>query len=290
MSVVVVQSLLGGVLLGLMYGLVGVGLTFSMGFGKMMNVAHGTLIILGAFLTMVLFVRAHVNIWWIILIIAVLFGLLGSVLDRVLFRYLEHKGEVISLLVLFGLAEIVENVTSWIWTGNVQALTVPALQRGAQMGAITLPFANLFTACLAVAVGIGLYAALRFTYIGRAIRAYAQSVQHVRLLGIDAGIIRAVIFVTGVVLAGLAGMAVGVTFPFSPQDQNQWLILAFIVAVIGGVDGVLSTLLAGLVVGVVQAAAGLVVPFQDENLILYGFLALALIVRNGHMLRKTRLL
>ncbi|MCY0877533.1 MAG: branched-chain amino acid ABC transporter permease [Firmicutes bacterium] len=285
---VVLTTVVSGILLGLMYGLTGMGLTFTMGFGKTMNVAQGTLIILGAFFALTFFNAWHLNVIVLVILVMVLFGVLAGLLNLSLLRFLRDKSEIITLLVLFGVAEVIENVTSWIWTGNLQAMTIPTLQNSIQWGSLSLPKTDLVSAAIAVVATGVLYLFLQYTYLGKAIRASAQSDLYARILGVNTSQIRAIIFLIGLVLAGIAGVTVALLFPFAPQDQDQWLVMAFIVVVVGGIDNILSTLLAGLVIGVAQALAGLVVPFQDQNLILYAFLAIALLFRNNQLARRMR--
>jgi len=280
MAGIIVNTLISGLLVGVMYGMTGLGLTFTMGFGKTMNVAQGTLIVLGSFILLSLSTKFHMNPFLGLLVIIVAFGLLGGLLDRVLLTHLRSKSDTITLLVLFGVAQVITNITSWVYSANTVSLTTPLTQATVQVGPLMISLVQIWVAVIGVAVMFGLYAFLRQTAIGKMIRATAQSEGAAALCGLDVRMTRTVIFVLGIALAGIAGFALAMLFPFSPQDQDTWLIISFVVVVLGGVDNLMTTLAAGVVLGILQTLAGLWLPFSDQNLVVYAVLALALIWRS----------
>ncbi len=280
MAGIIVNTLISGLLVGVMYGMTGLGLTFTMGFGKTMNVAQGTLIVLGSFILLSLSTKFHMNPFLGLLVIIVAFGLLGGLLDRVLLTHLRSKSDTITLLVLFGVAQVITNITSWVYSANTVSLTTPLTQATLQAGPLMISLVQIWVAVIGVAVMFGLYAFLRQTAIGKMIRATAQSEGAAALCGLDVRMTRTVIFVLGIALAGIAGFALAMLFPFSPQDQDTWLIISFVVVVLGGVDNLMTTLAAGVVLGILQTLAGLWLPFSDQNLVVYAVLALALIWRS----------
>ena len=280
MASIIINTLISGLLVGVMYGMTGLGLTFTMGFGKTMNVAQGTLIVLGSFVLLSLFVKFHMNPFLGLVVVVIAFGLFGGVMDRILLTHLRSKSETITLLVLFGVAQVITNITSWVYSANTVSLTTPLTQANLQVGTLMVSVVQIWVAVIGVVVVLALYALLRWAAIGKMIRAIAQSEPAAAICGLDVNTTRTVIFIVGVALAGIAGFALAMLFPFSPQDQDTWLIISFVVVVLGGVDNLLTTLAAGVVLGVLQTLAGLWLPFSDQNLVVYAVLALALIWRS----------
>jgi len=280
MAAIIANTLLSGLLVGIMYGMCGLGLTFTMGFGKTMNVAQGTLIVLGAYVLMTLSTKFQMSPFVGLFVLIVAFGLLGGVLDRILLTHLRAKSETITLLVLFGVAQVITNLTSWVYSANTVSLTTPLTQQNLVVGSLQISAVQLAVAAIGVAVMVVLYLFLRGAPLGKLIRATAQSEEAAALCGLDVRRARTMIFALGVTLAAIAGFALAMLFPFSPQDQDTWLIISFVVVVLGGIDNLLTTLAAGVVLGVLQTVAGLWLPFTDQNLVVYAVLAVALIWRS----------
>ncbi len=288
MATIIVNTLISGLLVGIMYGMTGIGLTFTMGFGKTMNVAQGTLIVLGSFILLSLYTKFHMNPFLGLVVVIVAFGLLGGFLDRVLLTYLRSKSDTITLLVLFGVAQVITNITSWVYSANTVSLTTGMTQQSLQVGPIMVSTVQVWVAIVGVVLMALLWAYLRSTAMGKMIRATAQSEDAMALCGLDVRRARTMIFVIGVALAGIAGFGLAMLFPFSPQDQDAWLIISFVVVVLGGVDNLLTTLAAGVLLGVLQTLAGLWLPFSDQNLVVYAVLALALIWRSRTAMLRYR--
>jgi branched-chain amino acid transport system permease protein len=120
--------------------------------------------------------------------------------------------------------------------------------------------------------------------LGRATRAMADNRDATATMGIDTGRLSTLVFGMGLALAGLAGVALAMAFTFSPQEHVRWLAWAFLIVIIGGLGSVPATVAAGLLVGVTESFVGLVLPFQYTYLVIYGMLALALVLRGGGLM------
>ena len=156
------------------------------------------------------------------------------------------------------------------------------------VGPVALATAKIIAGVLAVLLIGALWWFLRFTLTGRAIRAMAQDRDASLTLGINVRRLTAVMFGVGIACAGAAGVMLGMLFPFNPSTQVQWLAWAFLVVILGGLGSVGNTLVAGLVVGLVQSAAAAFLPFDYVYLLLYVLLAVILTVRREGLSRTVR--
>jgi branched-chain amino acid transport system permease protein len=125
----------------------------------------------------------------------------------------------------------------------------------------------------------GFWAFLRFTLVGKAIRAMGQNREAATTIGVNVAQLSAIMFGLGIACAGAAGVALAMIFPFSPNTQVQWLAWAFLVVILGGLGNVANTLAAGLVVGLIQTFCTAFMPFDYVYLVLYVLLAVVLVAR-----------
>ena len=146
----------------------------------------------------------------------------------------------------------------------------------------------MFAGALELLLIGALWAFLRFTLMGRAIRAMGQNRSAAMSVGVNVRMLSAIMFGLGIACAGSAGVALGMVFPFSPNTQILWLAWAFLVVILGGLGNVANTLAAGLVVGLIQTAAAAFMPFDYVYLVLYVLLAVILVVRREGLSGATR--
>ena len=274
------QAAVNGVLLGLVYTLASVGLSLTLGVLGIVNLAHSTFIMLGTFFALELLQRAGLDpIVAMVLAVPVFFGV-GWVLERVLLRRVMGGPDAVALLVLFGLMIILESGSILLWTTDTRVLRWPLAQAMVQVGGLVLPMARVVPALLALAMVVLLDLLLRRTLLGKAMRAVGQQPDAAAIIGIDVRAISAVVVALGTASAAVGGIALGMMFPFAPQEHIRWLAWSFLVVVFGGLGGVRGSLLGGLFVGEVEALSGVLFPFQYVYPIVYGLLALTLMVRS----------
>ena len=279
-ATLLVQAVINGVLLGLVYTLVAVGLSVTLGLLGIVNLAHSTFIMLGTFFALELLQRAGLDpIVSMVLAVPVFFGV-GWLLHRGLLRRVMGAPESVTLLVLFGLMIVLESGSILAWTTDTRVLPWPLAQVMVEAGGIVLPVARVLPALLALAMVVGLDLLLRRTLVGKAMRAVGQQPDAAAIIGIDVRAISAIVVGLATASAAVGGIALSMMFPFAPQEHIRWLAWSFLVAVFGGLGGVRGSLLGGLFVGQVEALTGVLLPFQYVYPILYGLLALTLMVRS----------
>ena len=273
-----------GAFAGAMYGLAALGLTLVWGTLKVVNIAHGTLMLLAAYLTLAMFTGMRVDpVVALAVTVPVLFVLGGGTYRLIVARVMNRgEAEMASLLVLFGVMIVIENLISFYWTANVRNLTPGyAGVVWVPLPGIRVPLPQLISAALVAAATAGLYAFLHYTFLGRAIRAVTQNDRMARLCGVDTGAVATFTFGLGSALGAVAGAALVLLYPIYPTVHVIWVLKAFLVAVLGGLSSVLGTFTVGVAIGIAEAVFGALMPFRWVNLALYALLLIVLLVRGG---------
>ncbi len=276
--VLITQALINGILLGLIYTAMAVGLSLTMGVMGIVNVAHSTFIMLGSYAAFEFFRQLGLDPIVSILIVIPLFFIIGALLERGLMRHVARAAPTIGLLILFGVLVILESSAILIWTTDTRVITA---NYGSSiiLDDFIVARPRLYAGILAL-IMVGLtYFLLQRTMLGKGIRAMAQNRDAATMMGIDVERLSMIVFGIGTATAAVGGVALAMVFPFTPQDHIRWLAWAFLVVVVGGLGNVRNTLIAGLVVGITETVSGVLFPFQYVPVVIYSFLALALIVK-----------
>jgi branched-chain amino acid transport system permease protein len=270
-------QLLNSVQYGLLLFMLAAGLTLIFGIMGVVNLAHGSFYMLGAYLA-----------WWLsssfgsltLAIIggAVLAVLFGLVLERLLFRHFYHRDHLDQVLLTFGLIYIFEEMRSILWGDDVHGVTVPELL-GASVRLtdhLSYPVYRLFMSGVCIALAIGLYLLISKTRLGMKIRAGAFNHDMAEALGINIKRIHAVVFALGVGLATVAGMIAAPISSVYPNMGSQVLIMCFVVVVIGGIGSVRGAFVAALLVGLVDTFGKVLLP-QVAGMLVYMLMAAVLL-------------
>lgn len=268
-----------GILLGLIYGIAGLGLSLILGIMGIVNVAHSAFIMLGSFFAFELFRRLGIDPVISFFLALPVFYVLGVVVYRGLAARVERVSQSQSLVAMFGLMVLIENLSTIAWTTDTRVITAAYTNASIVVGSLYIAQVKVIAGVLALILTTALWAFLRFTLTGRAIRAMGQNRDAALTVGIDVPRLSAVLFGLGIACAGAAGVALAMIFPFSPNTQVQWLAWAFLVVILGGLGSIANTLFAGLVVGFVQTLCTAFLPFDYVYLVLYVLLAVVLVLR-----------
>jgi branched-chain amino acid transport system permease protein len=279
MSIPILTVIIDGLLLGLIYACVGLGLSLILGIMGVVNVAHSAFIMLGSYFAYELYRLAGIDPIIAAALALPIFFVLGTIVYRTLVMRVEFTGPTQGLIAMFGLMVLIENMGVIVWTTDARALTTSYTNASFAIGPAVIAWVKVLAGAMALALIAAVWAFLRYTLTGRAIRAMGQDNDAAAVLGINVRQLSMMLFGLGIACAGVAGVLLSMIFPFSPGGQVQWLAWAFLVVVLGGLGGVANTLIAGLVVGIIQVFAGAYVPFEYVYLILYGLLAIILFVR-----------
>jgi branched-chain amino acid transport system permease protein len=270
-----------GVLLGLIYTLAALGLQVSLGVLRVLNLAHGVIIIAGAFFAFDVLHAWHITPLLAVVLALPVFFLFGLALNYLLVQRVRRVSEQAVLLGLFGAMILLQSAAILIWTTDSRSITVSYTNSRVDLGGVILPTDYLVAAAAALVILGVITGLLHFTMAGRAVQALAQNPEAARVLGVNVDRWASVVFSLSVAVAGMSGVLLADVFPFSVQNASQWLAYAFIVVLVGGTGGLRGALLGGLVLGLAQSVFNQVLPLQYVDVVVYGLLAVALLVRGG---------
>ncbi|HXR56362.1 MAG TPA: branched-chain amino acid ABC transporter permease [Casimicrobiaceae bacterium] len=288
-AVFLVQCL-NAVQYGLVLFLVASGLTLIFGILGVINLAHGSFYMLGAYLAYALapLVAAHAGGgFFVALGIGVALSVaFGYVLEWAFVSYLYEREHLQQVLMTYGLILVFEELRSIALGDDVHGVAAPGWLSGTvPLGTVmTYPVYRLFLSGVCVAVALALYAVITRTRIGMAIRAGASNREMVQSLGIDIRLLYRIVFAAGVALAVFAGMIAAPITSVYPGMGNQVLIVSFVVVVIGGIGSIRGALLASLLVGFVDTFGNVFIP-QVAGILVYVLMAVILLWRPEGLFR-----
>jgi len=278
----IAQQILLGLLLGGLYGLAAAGLSLVFGVLKVLNVAHGELIMLGGYGAFWLFALLGWDPFASLLVVIPGALLLGAVLYLLLFGFVVRAHEEIriknSLLVGFGLALSLHALAVRLWTADDRSITTSYGGAVISLGDLAIPLIRLLSLAIALALIGGLHLLLARWRWGKAIRAAAEDWQAALLTGIDVRRAYLLAFAIGTALAGAAGTLVSVGYSISPSIGLEWTLKALIVVVLAGLGSMLGTFAAGLLVGVAEAVSATIFggPYREVVGLIIFFVVLVL--------------
>jgi branched-chain amino acid transport system permease protein len=245
------QSALSGVFIGSLYGLLGLGLGLTWGLLHIINLAHFAFAFLAAYLCYQLASVGGMDPLLTLAIIVPLFAALGVAVQWLLARF--SVSPLNSLLATFGLAAIIEAGIQWIWTADFRKLESVYAGRKFRVGELFVPVPELFTLLVALALAFGIWAAMRYTNVGRALRALAEDAPVAAAFGINAKAHALVLAGVCGALAGIAGVCLALGFTLTPSQIYAWVGVVFAAVMLGGLGSALGPLAAGVLIGVSEA-------------------------------------
>jgi len=261
-------QLLNSVQYGLLLFMLAAGLTLIFGIMGVVNLAHGSFYMLGAYLAYSLssLLGSLTLALMVGTLLAVAFGL---ALEWLLFRHFYQRDHLDQVLLTFGLIYVFEELRSMLWGDDVHGVAIPALLGDAipLTDNLSYPVYRLFMSAVCVALALGLYLLISKTRLGMKIRAGAANLKMAEALGINIKLIHAIVFAIGVGLAAVAGMIAAPVSSVYPNMGSQVLIMCFVVVVIGGIGSVRGALVAALLVGLVDTFGKVLLPAVSGMLV-----------------------
>jgi branched-chain amino acid transport system permease protein len=249
-----VNAVIHGILLGGLYALLATGLSLMFGVMRIINLAHGSLALVGAYMTFLVVEHTHTSTY--VAMVPVLAGALvvGYVLQRTLLERSLRAGELVPLLTTFGLLVVIANLLQRFFSPDVRGLSAGRIGTAhwAVTSSITIPWFDALVLAIAIAVLGGLQLMLRHTQLGRELRATAADPDTAELMGVNARAVYARATAIAVATAALAGVFYAMRANFDPTAGPTQLIYAFEAVVIGGIGSLWGTLVGGVVLGVAQ--------------------------------------
>lgn len=275
----VLQVIVNGVLLGGLYACIAIGFSIIWGVMNLINLAHGSMIMLGAYVTFLIATHTGIDPFLTIPASAAVLFAIGYVLQKFLINFIVQASIFMTLIFTFGLDMLMINVILTLFTADVRSLAVPYAQRSIDIGGITLPQGRLLVFVIALALTLALEIFLNRTRIGRAIKATSFDREAASLSGIDIKQIYALTFAIGTMMAGIAGSLITVIYSFSPVMGESFTMKSFVIVILGGLGSVPGAIVGGMVLGIVENLASLLLDPGYRDAIGFGLLLLVLVLR-----------
>ncbi len=276
---VILQALLSGLFMGSVYALIAIGFTLVFGVTDIVNFAHGHLVMGGMFVTYVLFKAAHVDPYLSLVLVLPLFYGIGVVLYQVVIRRIVEAPHSAHMMVTLGLLIFLENLANLFFGGDLRGITTGYTTSSIVFGPVAVPLARAGAAGVSLGAVVVLALFLRRTSLGKAIRAAANNREGAALVGIDVGRVYQVAFALGTTAAALAGAVIVPFSLVSPFVGNEFILKAFVIAVLGGLGSVGGALAGGLLIGFVEALSSLYISASLGNAIVFAILIGVLLYR-----------
>ena len=268
-----------GILLGGLYALIALGLSLVFGVMRLINVAHGDLVVFGSY-----FAYAALTLLGIDPILSLLLGMpllfaIGFAIQKFLMSRSFGVSMEAALIIAFGLSLILQNFNQMFWTPLSRGLTTSYSVESFSIGEVFIQLPYLFDFAAALVVMFSLWIFLKRTYLGKAILAASQNKRGALLMGVNTGRIYALTFGIAMATAAMAGVFMGLTFPFSPTTGLSFLVISFGVIVIGGLGSMIGTFVGGIVMGLAQTLGAQFFGDAAQMLIAYTIVLVALSIR-----------
>ena len=279
----IVEQLLNGVQFGVMLFLMSAGLTLVFGIMNLINLAHGSLYMAGAYIAASL-ISATGSFLLSVLIAVAVTSALGMVMEIAILRPFYARTHLDQVLVTFGLILVLNEITRLIWGPVPVPMPLPAYLAGSVelFEGVRYPIFRLAILLVGAVVAVGLYLVVAHTRAGMWVRAGAANRPMASALGVDVQFVFLMVFAVGAALAGLAGIMAGPIFAVQVGMGEQILILAFVVTVIGGIGSIRGAFLAALLIGIVDTFGRVLLPPALGSMVIFILMAVILAWRpNG---------
>jgi branched-chain amino acid transport system permease protein len=286
---VFVQSLLSGILVGGVYALIGIGLTLIFGVMRVINFAHGDLLMVGMYLTFYLFTLAGIDPFLSIVVVIPVMFLFGAFLQTVFIQRVLDALPQNQILLTIGLGLIMSNTVLLVVTSDYKILSTTYSSSTVTLGGIPFSQPLIVSFVITALITAALYWFLIKTDTGQAIRATAQDREAAQLMGVNVRRMALIAFGLGTALAGTAGALVSPTYYIFPQVGGAFTLKAFVVVVLGGMGSIIGATLGGVVIGAVESLAASYVTSGLKELFVYGLFLVVLLVKPSGLLGKSRM-
>jgi len=274
-----IETLLWGVANGCIYILLATGLNLIFGVMKLVNFAHGQLLMIGAYVAFAASTALGLNAYLSILVAMVAIALIGAGLERLTFRRVLGTDKLNEIFVSLGLIYVFENVAVLLWGNKHKQITSPFQGLGLSLGEVSISYDRLLAILVVTAILIALFVLIKKTKIGLAMRATSQRSDTSMLMGINIERVYIFTFALGAALAGAAGTLYGIIYSFYPGIGALPTIKAFAIIMLGGLGSIPGAIIGGLLYGIAENAAVYFLGGIWQDAIAFALLIIVLVIR-----------
>ncbi len=276
----------GGVLTGLVYGLMALGLSVIFGVVRVVNFAHGEMMTLGMYAAVVLFGSLGLDPLLMLVPVAAGLFVIGYILQSTLINPFVNRPEHSQFMLLVAVAMIMVNGLLMIFGPNARNTLVSYALDSYQVGPLIIDAVRLYAALAAMAVALALFAFFKLTSTGKAIRACADNYLGAQVVGLNVKRLYAFTFGVGAACVGAAGCIMVLLIDVTPQIGPAYTLLAFVIVIVGGLGSMPGALLGGILIGLSEAMAGLFFVPSAKGMFAFAILVLVLLLRPQGLLGK----
>ena len=276
----------GGLLTGLVYGLMALGLSVIFGVVRVVNFAHGEVMTIAMYLAIVLFSGLHLDPLIMLVPIATVLFCFGYALQAGIINPFITRPEHMQFLLLVAIAIIIINVLLILFGPDAQSVQTSYSYDSFQIGKLIVDATKLYAAGAALAVALALYGFFQFTTIGTAIRACADNYTGALVVGLDVKHLYALTFGLGTACVGAAGVMLVLIVDVTPSLGPAYTLLAFVIVITGGLGSMPGALLGGVLIGLTEAMAGLIFTPSAKSMFAFAILVLVLLFRPQGIMGK----
>lgn len=280
------QVLINGLLLGAIYASVGVGFSLTWGVLNIINIAHGAMVMLGAYVTFYLFTALGIDPFLTIPASMIVLFVLGYLLQRFIINRVIPYGVFMTLVLTFGLSLFFIDVALIAFSGDYRSVTPGYAGAGLVFAGVVISYQRLAIFVISLLLVLALHTYLTRSKLGRAIRATALNRTSAQLLGVNVTSIYAITFGIGAAMAGAAGSLLSMTITITPFLGNAFIGKAFVVATLGGLGTIQGALVGGLILGLAESFGASLIGPSYQHAIGFGILVLVLILRPEGIMGK----
>jgi branched-chain amino acid transport system permease protein len=275
----VASSLASGVLLGGMLGLIALGLSVTLGVMRLVNLAHGEMLVCGAYLSGFFIQTLGLDPLLGLPLVGLAAAVLAWPLQRVLIAPLAGQGMEAPMMTMFGVSVIVQNLLLLGFSADSRTLDAPYAARPVTLGPVTVSEIYLIGFAVSVALVVAVHLLVTRTAFGRDLRASSADPAAAAVLGVDVKRVHALTFALGAACAAMGGVLIGTAFSFTPGTGANYLLISFAVVVLGGVGHIFGTLVAGIAMGLLQSVGAVLLGDGYRDLVGLVLFLLALALR-----------
>ena len=281
---ILLQLIVNGLLLGGIYALISIGLTLIFGVVRVINFAHGELLMLSMYATYFCFSFFGLNPYVSLLISVPLMFVAGMAIDQIIIRPLRNAPSYMQVFATVGLSIVLLNLALFLFSGDYQSINMPFAKETLAIGPLSMTYAKLIIFFAAILVSVALFLLLSYTDVGKQIRAIAQDKMAARLMGINLNRIYMLTFGIGTALVAIAGGLILPVYYVFPSVGVYFVLTAFVVVVLGGMGNMVGALLGGFIIGITDSLSGYYIdPSLKEVVYFLIFLVVLLIRPSGLM-------
>jgi branched-chain amino acid transport system permease protein len=286
---VLMQAIISGILVGGVYALIGIGLTIIFGVMRVINFAHGELMMVGMYMTYFLFTLAGIDPFVSIIITIPMMFVFGGILQKVFINRIIGTLPQNQILLTIGLGLIMSNSVMLAFTSDYKILTTSYSSSSVSIAGISVSEPLTISFIITAVITAALYWFLMKTDMGQAMRATSQDREAAQLMGINVQRMSIIAFGLGASLAGTAGALISPTYYIFPQVGSAFTLKAFVIVVLGGMGSVIGATLGGIIIGVVESVGAVTISSDWKDVLVFVIFLLVLLVKPSGLMGKSRM-